>query len=155
VIVAAHRQSRPWIGQTVASPQTQPPTYVSDCYLCPGNARVSGAAHPAYTDVCVFDNDHPCVGPNAPAELTQPPQRAAVSGLSDDEAASLARALKDVVVRYDNLWREPFPYVMPLHQAPTDGENYDEFHFFVGFLPPLRRPNTLKYLAGDRRRQLS
>jgi UDPglucose--hexose-1-phosphate uridylyltransferase len=37
---------------------------------------------------------------------------------------------------------------MPLHQAPTDGGTYDDFHFFIGFLPPLRRPNTLKYLAG-------
>jgi UDPglucose--hexose-1-phosphate uridylyltransferase len=56
--------------------------------------------------------------------------------------------LKDVTVRYDNLWRQSFPYVMPLHQAPTDGGNYDDFHFFIGFLPPLRRQNTLKYLAG-------
>jgi UDPglucose--hexose-1-phosphate uridylyltransferase len=71
-----------------------------------------------------------------------------VAGLSDAEAESLARALKDVAVRYDNLWREPFPYVMPLHQAPTDGGDYADFHFFIGFLPPLRRPNTLKYLAG-------
>jgi UDPglucose--hexose-1-phosphate uridylyltransferase len=71
-----------------------------------------------------------------------------VSALSDVEAESLARALKDVTVRFDNLWRQPFPYVMPLHQAPTDGGDYRDFHFFIGFLPPLRRPNTLKYLAG-------
>src|SRR5205823_4448396 len=43
-----------------------------------------------------------------------------VSALSDDETEALARALKDVTVRYDNLWRQSFPYVMPLHQAPTD-----------------------------------
>jgi UDPglucose--hexose-1-phosphate uridylyltransferase len=71
-----------------------------------------------------------------------------VSALSDAEAESLARALKDVTVRYDNLWRQPFPYVMPLHQAPTDGGDYRDFHFFIGFLPPLRRPGTIKYLAG-------
>jgi UDPglucose--hexose-1-phosphate uridylyltransferase len=71
-----------------------------------------------------------------------------VSDLSDNETAALARALKDVTVRYDNLWRQSFPYVMPLHQAPTDGGDYRDFHFFVGFLPPLRRPHTLKYLAG-------
>jgi UDPglucose--hexose-1-phosphate uridylyltransferase len=71
-----------------------------------------------------------------------------VSLLSDAESESLARALKDVTVRFDNLWRQSFPYVMPLHQAPTNGGNYNDFHFFIGFLPPLRRPNTLKYLAG-------
>ena len=71
-----------------------------------------------------------------------------ISTLSDTESESLARALKDVTVRYDNLWRQPFPYVMPLHQAPTDGGDYRDFHFFIGFLPPLRRPGTVKYLAG-------
>jgi UDPglucose--hexose-1-phosphate uridylyltransferase len=71
-----------------------------------------------------------------------------VSHLYDQETAGLARALKDVTVRYDNLWRQSFPYVMPLHQAPTDSADYRDFHFFVGFLPPLRRPHTLKYLAG-------
>jgi len=71
-----------------------------------------------------------------------------VSDLSDDQCESLAKAIKDVTVRYDNLWRQPFPYVMPLHQAPTDGGDYRDFHFFIGFLPPLRRPGTIKYLAG-------
>src|SRR5262245_39527747 len=73
VIVAAHRQSRPWIGQTVASAQSRPHAVLSDCYVCPGNARVSGAVNPSYTGVYVFDNDHPCVGPDAPAELAPPP----------------------------------------------------------------------------------
>src|SRR6185503_13143023 len=83
-------------------------------------------------------------------EVYVAPKRAVphVSALSDAEAESLARALKDVTVRYDNLWRQAFPYVMPVHQAPTDGGNYENYHCFVGFLPPLRRPNTLKYLAG-------
>jgi UDPglucose--hexose-1-phosphate uridylyltransferase len=68
--------------------------------------------------------------------------------LNDAEAESLAQALKDVTVRFDNLWQQSFPYVMPIHQAPTDGGDYRAFHAFLGFLPPLRRPNTLKYLAG-------
>ena len=42
----------------------------------------------------------------------------------------------------------PFPYVMALHQAPTDGGDYGGFHFHIEFHPPLRRPNLLKYLAG-------
>jgi UDPglucose--hexose-1-phosphate uridylyltransferase len=295
VIVAAHRQSRPWIGETVRADEHDAPAYVSDCYLCPGNVRVSGGVNPRYSGVHVFDNDHPCVGHAAPTQLDAPlppykvrsadgvarvisytprhdltlarmrvsdiaaivdtwrretrdlgarpevkqvlifenkgevvgvsnphphgqiyatnftwktfdteleaqrryardtgralfadivaaerqdgrrvlyedehaivfvpyfaryayevyvaPKRrmSHVSSLSDVEAESLARALKDVTVRYDNLWKQSFPYVMPLHQAPTDDGNYDDFHFFIGFLPPLRRPETLKYLAG-------
>lgn len=294
VIVAAHRQARPWLGQAVEAAQ-RPATYVADCYLCPGNPRVSGATNPQYSGVYVFDNDHPCVGPDAPPEPPTPPapyrvrhadgiarvicysphhdltmaeielaeietiiatwqqqtedlgarrevaqvlifenkgevvgvsnphphgqiyatnftwktfdgelaaqqrytretgrglfgdiiaaeqadgrrilfedehavafvpyfaryayevyvapKRAVphLHALNDTEAASLARALKDITVRFDNLWQQPFPYVMPLHQAPTDGGDYRDFHSFIGFLPPLRRPNTLKYLAG-------
>ena len=71
-----------------------------------------------------------------------------IHALNESEVASLAQALKYVTVRFDNLWRQSFPYVMPIHQAPTDGGDYRDFHCFIGFLPPLRRPNTLKYLAG-------
>ena len=71
-----------------------------------------------------------------------------VHALGDAEAESLARALKDVTVRFDNLWTMPFPYVQVLHQAPTDAGDYRAYHFFVAFHPPLRRPNLLKYLAG-------
>src|SRR2546428_11491451 len=66
VIVAAHRQDRPWSGETIKYESTTRPPYVEDCYLCPGNRRVSGEVNPKYTDVFVFDNDHPCVGMNAP-----------------------------------------------------------------------------------------
>jgi UDPglucose--hexose-1-phosphate uridylyltransferase len=56
--------------------------------------------------------------------------------------------LKKVLVKYDNLWSMPFPYVMPLHQAPTDGRDHSTFHFHIEFHPPLRKPALLKYLAG-------
>lgn len=299
VIIAAHRQNRPWIGQTVSGSITPPPAYLSDCYLCPGNLRVSGEHNPIYSGVYIFDNDHPCVGSNAPTEpeLTTPPppyrvrpatgkarvicysprhdltlaqmsitdisklvevwqaqtfdlgklpevnhvlcfeNKGEVVGVSNPhphgqlyatnfvfktveteleaarryrqenedgqtlfsaiiraeqtderrvlyedeysiafvpyfaryayevyvapkrgiahiyalttpEVESLAKALKSVTVRFDNLWQMPFPYVMPLHQAPTDGGDYRDFHFFIGFLPPMRQPNLLKYLAG-------
>jgi UDPglucose--hexose-1-phosphate uridylyltransferase len=296
VIVAGHRQTRPWMGQTVSTEEQDVPEYSADCYLCPRNLRSNGALNPDYRGVFVFDNDHPCVGHDAPHEVEPPmppyvarradgiarvicyasrhdltvarmplpdvmaivdtwrrethdlagrsevkqvlifenkgevvgvsnshphgqiyatnftwktfdieldaqrryarekngrslfddiihaerrdgrrvlyqdehviafvpyfaryayevyvvPTRRVphVSLLSDVESESLARALKDVTVRYDNLWRQPFPYVMPLHQAPTDGADYRDFHFFIGFLPPLRRPGTIKYLAG-------
>src|SRR5215813_13394913 len=294
VIVAAHRQNRPWNGETVDRNETAVPAYVADCYLCPGNTRVSGETNPRYDGVYVFDNDHPCVGIDAPAgraapgiyqsraasgiarvicytsrhdltlaelkctevenllnawrsqyaELGSLPEidhvlifenkgevvgvsnphphcqiyatnfvfktietEARVSGrhlaetgrtlfqdvlkaeredgrriifenesaivflpyfaryayevfvapkashpsiatLSEAELRDFAEALKLLLVKFDNLWRTPFPYVMPLHQAPTDGGDHRGFHFHIEFHPPLRRPNLLKYLAG-------
>ena len=72
VIVAAHRQSRPWSGAEVAGQAPTPPAFDPTCYLCPGNARVGGATNPRYTGTFVFDNDHPCVGVNAPRDLAPP-----------------------------------------------------------------------------------
>ena len=71
VIIAAHRQDRPWHGERVGGIRPRAPEYVEDCYFCPGNARVSGARNPRYRDVFVFDNDHPCVGPDAPPSSTR------------------------------------------------------------------------------------
>ena len=295
VIVAAHRQDRPWTGEIVGREARELPEYDPDCYLCPGNSRVGDARNPDYAGVFVFDNDHPCVGPDAPADLQPPPginrnrpaqgiarvvcyspkhnltlaelsveeiddllrawqeqyldlgtrpevdhvlifenkgevvgvsnphphcqiyatnfvfktieteaaasrrhldetgrvqfqdilsaevqdgrrilcengsaiafvpyfaryayevyvapkgTHPSLSALSGSERIDLAAVLKQVVVKYDNLWQMPFPYVMPLHQAPTDGTSNDGFHFHIEFHPPLRKPGLLKYLAG-------
>jgi len=295
VIIAAHRQDRPWIGQTVGDRAESLPRYDPQCYLCPGNSRVGGRRNPAYETTFVFDNDLPCVGLDAPTDLDPPvgiyqnrpatgiarvvcysprhdltlaqmpaqdiegvlrvwqrqyvdlgrrdeiahvlifenkgevvgvsnphphgqiyatnfvfktieteadvcrqhlrqtgrplfadilaaerqdgrrillendsaiafvPYFAryayevyvapkvthpSVAALSDKELADLATALKHVLIKFDNLWQMPFPYVMPLHQAPTDGGDYAGFHFHIEFHPPLRKPNLLKYLAG-------
>jgi UDPglucose--hexose-1-phosphate uridylyltransferase len=294
VIVAAHRQSRPWSGAEVSAQPPRPPVFDPACYLCPRNTRVSGAENRSYTGTFVFDNDHPCVGAAAPRELTPPPgiyrnrpatgvarvvcysprhdvtlaeldvdavdllletwqqqmrelaahrsvafvlifeNKGAVVGVSNPhphcqiyatnftfkyietelhagrrhldqtgrylfqdilaaeqqdgrrlvsrygsaiafvpffaryayetyvaplrsvgtiadldntERRDLATVLRDVVIRFDNLWRMPFPYVMALHQAPVKGDAAG-LHFHIEFHPPLRRPNLLKYLAG-------
>jgi len=293
VIVAAHRQSRPWSGAEVTAPAPEPPSYDPACYFCPGNARVSGAKNPPYSGTFAFDNDHPCVG-DAPRNLASPvgiyrnrpatgvarvvcysprhditlaeldvdgvdallatwqaemrdlrthpdvafvlifenkgeavgvsnphphcqiyatnftfrfieteilagrrhlestgrvlfqdildseredgrriltshgsaiafvpyfaryayetyvaPLRSVqtIAELDDAERRDLATVLRDVVIRFDNLWQMPFPYVMALHQAPVK-EHAEGFHFHIEFHPPLRRPNLLKYLAG-------
>jgi UDPglucose--hexose-1-phosphate uridylyltransferase len=295
VVIAAHRQNRPWNTEQVKSSGTSLPRYLPDCYLCPGNRRVSGAINADYAQVFVFDNDHPCVGPDAPLVLPPPagiyrsmparglarvvcytprhdlslaeleleqlmellqvwqqqyrelaalpgvrhvltfenkgevvgvsnphphgqiyatnfvfktteielaaerahlaehgrglfeeiiaaeqddgrrllaqntsaiafvpyfaryayeayvaPKRrhASIAALSDGELLDLALVLKQVLVRFDNLWQMPFPYVMVLHQAPTDEADYRSHHFHIQFHPPLRKPNLLKYLAG-------
>jgi UDPglucose--hexose-1-phosphate uridylyltransferase len=294
VIVAAHRQSRPWSGAEVGGQTPRPPAFDPTCYLCPGNPRVTGPLNPHYTGTFVFDNDHPCVGANAPRELTPSPgiyrnrpatgvarvvcysprhdvtlaeldldgvdalletwqeqmreltthsditsvlifeNKGEVVGVSNPhphcqlyatnftfkyietellagrrhlvhtgrtlfhdiltteqqdgrriiaqhgravafvpyfaryayetyvapvrsvptiadldatERRDLATVLRDVVIRFDNLWQMPFPYVMALHQAPVTGD-VEGFHFHIEFHPPLRRPTLLKYLAG-------
>jgi UDPglucose--hexose-1-phosphate uridylyltransferase len=71
-----------------------------------------------------------------------------IAGMSSKEIVDFAEVLKTVLVKFDNLWQMPFPYVMPLHQAPTKGDDHGSFHFHIEFHPPLRKPNLLKYLAG-------
>jgi len=73
---------------------------------------------------------------------------ASLAGLSPAELRDLAAVLQEVLIRFDNLWKMPFPYVMAVHQAPTDGRPHEGFHFHIEFHPPLRKPNLLKYLAG-------
>ncbi|MBW8872133.1 MAG: galactose-1-phosphate uridylyltransferase [Leifsonia sp.] len=68
--------------------------------------------------------------------------------LTEAQRADLARALKTVLLKYDGLWRRPFPYLMAWYQAPTDGQPHPESHLHAEFYPPYRTPDRLKYLAG-------
>ena len=65
IIYAAHRNQRPWTGKATI-PSEKKDAYLRDCYLCPGNDRVSGNKNPDYSDVFVFDNDVPIVAEHAP-----------------------------------------------------------------------------------------
>ncbi len=76
-----------------------------------------------------------------------------LSDLNAGERAALAALLQDVLKRYDALFGQPMPYLMTLHQAPTDraptdGEAYPEWPLRFEFYPALRAPGKLKYLAG-------
>ena len=64
-------------------------------------------------------------------------------------ARELAAMVRLVARAYDHLpgFAPPFPYMMCLHQRPTDGAPHEEAHFHVEFYPPFRRPGRLKYLA--------
>jgi UDPglucose--hexose-1-phosphate uridylyltransferase len=68
--------------------------------------------------------------------------------LSNAALLDFTAVLRETLIRFDNLWRMSFPYVMVLHQAPTDGKDYRGFHFHIQIHPPLRKPGLLKYLAG-------
>src|SRR6266545_2318080 len=88
VIIAAHRQNRPWNGETLDHVEATVPAYVQDCYLCPGNLRISGERNEKYTGTFVFDNDHPCVGFDA---LPPKPDRSSV--FQSRAAAGIARVV--------------------------------------------------------------
>lgn len=85
-----------------------------------------------------------------PYEVWIAPRKRAqsIADLNDAEKADFARALKTVTMKYDGLWKRPFPYLMVFHQAPTDQKLYPEAHFHVEFYPPHRTADRLKYLAG-------
>jgi len=79
------------------------------------------------------------------------PQRhvAALTDLSVPEQRDLAAILKQVLVAFDRLFDLSFPYMMVLHQRPTDGGSYDDYDFHIEFYPPLRTASKLKFLAGS------
>lgn len=73
-----------------------------------------------------------------------------LSTFTDTERSDLARAVKQLLVAYDNLWGFSFPYIMAMHQAPTDGGSYEDcYQFHIEFYPPYRTKDKLKYLAGS------
>ncbi len=50
--------------------------------------------------------------------------------------------------KYDGLFGFSLPYIMAIHQAPTKGGDYPEYHFHFEFYPVNRSATKLKYLAG-------
>jgi UDPglucose--hexose-1-phosphate uridylyltransferase len=73
-----------------------------------------------------------------------------IAQLDRAETRDLARVLKRVLSAYDALWGFSLPYVMAVHQSPTDGEDYTGIaHLHFEFYPPHRTREKLKYLAGS------
>ena len=75
---------------------------------------------------------------------------ASLLDLTDPERLALAQVLQEVLRGYDRLFGFPLPYVMSMHQAPTDdGEHQHISHFHIEFTPLHRTADKLKYLAGS------
>jgi UDPglucose--hexose-1-phosphate uridylyltransferase len=83
------------------------------------------------------------------AHVVMRSHRASLLDCDAAELSSLAGALGALVRGYDALFDEPFPYVMAVHQAPTDDGPPRGSHLHVEFYPPLRTAGKLKYLAGS------
>ena len=73
--------------------------------------------------------------------------RLALPDLTVEERLDLARTLKAVMRKYDNLWGFSMPYMMAVHQAPTDGGDHTYSHLHVEFYPPHRSKEKLKFPA--------
>lgn len=57
ILVSPHRAKRPWQGAQEALPPLSLPDYDPECFLCPGNKRVTGDINPDYQGTFVFTND--------------------------------------------------------------------------------------------------
>ncbi len=72
-----------------------------------------------------------------------------LSDLSSAEAVGLADIMRQVTIRYDNLFEISFPYSMGFHQTPFHDKAYPGHHFHAHFYPPLLRSATVrKFMVG-------
>jgi UDPglucose--hexose-1-phosphate uridylyltransferase len=73
-----------------------------------------------------------------------------IAVLDEQERRDFAHILKRLLMGYDSLFGFSLPYVMVMHQAPTNGGEYGNVaHLHVEFYPPNRTAEKLKYLAGS------
>ena len=72
-----------------------------------------------------------------------------LADLTPPEVSGLAEIMRQVTIRYDNLFEISFPYSMGFHQAPTDGKAYPAQHLHAHYYPPLLRSATVrKFMVG-------
>jgi UDPglucose--hexose-1-phosphate uridylyltransferase len=86
-----------------------------------------------------------------PFETLLLPRRhiASMADMTPAEALALADILRQITIRYDNLFEVSFPYSMGFHQAPTDCAPHPAWHFHAHFYPPLLRSATVrKFMVG-------
>ncbi len=57
ILVSPHRAKRPWQGAQETPAKQTLPQHDPDCFLCPGNTRVTGDKNPDYKGTFVFTND--------------------------------------------------------------------------------------------------
>jgi UDPglucose--hexose-1-phosphate uridylyltransferase len=69
--------------------------------------------------------------------------------LDGAQRADLARVLKSITTRYDNLFRCAFPYSMGWHGAPYDDRDAAPWQLHAHFFPPLLRSASVrKFMVG-------
>ncbi len=69
--------------------------------------------------------------------------------LSSNEISALAEIIKQITIKYDNLFNISFPYSMGFHQAPNDRAEHPEWVLHAHFYPPLlRSAHIRKFMVG-------
>jgi UDPglucose--hexose-1-phosphate uridylyltransferase len=73
-----------------------------------------------------------------------------LADFSEENEFQLAQLLHVVLNKFDHLFGFSLPYMMVMHQRPTDGDHndYPGSHFHIEFYPPNRTAEKLKFLAG-------
>lgn len=81
-----------------------------------------------------------------PFETMIVPKRAMarITDMTAEEIQAMADVYQRLTIRYDNLFETSFPYSAGIHQAPSDGEDHNEWHWHMVFYPPLLRSATVK-----------
>jgi UDPglucose--hexose-1-phosphate uridylyltransferase len=67
--------------------------------------------------------------------------------LDDTNRDALAGLLSDVLWRFDQVLGEPMPYMLWVHQHPTDGDEWPLAHVHVHIAGVKRAPGTLRFVA--------
>lgn len=69
--------------------------------------------------------------------------------LAPDQRSSLATAIRELTIRYDNLFGCSFPYSMGWHGAPFGQSDAGHWQLHAHFYPPLlRSPSVRKFMVG-------
>jgi galactose-1-phosphate uridylyltransferase, family 1 len=122
VLVSPHRSKRPWQGQDEAPAVAEAKSHDENCYLCPGNTRISGDINPSYDNTFVFNNDFAALTPSTPAapESTDPlfTQESArglsrVICYSPDHSKTLPELEQKAIVGVINTWCEQLEDLSP------------------------------------------
>jgi len=143
----------PQVGATIAHPHGQ--IYAYDRIPpVPLRALVDGVLRPEAVDerfVVARRGDWVAWVPEAagwPYEV-RISSTTAVPDLVDDrcDRVGLAAVLVDVLARLDQRFDEPMPYMLWIHQRPTDGGEWPEARVVVTIAAQLRAPGTPRFVA--------
>ena len=67
-----------------------------------------------------------------------------ITEITSGESLAFADAISSITKTYDKLFDCSFPYSSGIHQAPTNNEPNEHWHWHMSFYPPLLRSATVK-----------
>ncbi len=67
--------------------------------------------------------------------------------LDGPQRDGLAAVLVEALGRFDRLFDVPLPYMLWIHQRPTDGGAWPEAHVHLHIVSPMRSPGVQRYVA--------